>query len=158
MPIQALTIVDPHQFFNLRSASNEVGRHRLETGVSEVTASNDFSGRLSVTTAEGDTIRLFTDLETDFHAGRSYGLGGSEEAAVRVGTESVQYRLQRDFGITIDGELNEQEQSDLRKLLQKISGIFYGFVEGQDYPQVGQEKQYPSYLDCRDRSFLDEAG
>jgi len=131
MPIQALTTVDPHRFFDLRSTSDR-GASRLETGVIGVTVSNDFSGLLSVTTAEGDTIRLSTHLETGFQVDRYDGYGGSRETAVRVGAESVRYRLQREFGITVDGELNEQEQSDLHSLLQKISGIFHGFVEGLD--------------------------
>ncbi len=97
-----------------------------------MTLSNDFSGRLSITTAEGDTIRLAADLETDFRAGRHYAHGGSAEAAASVGAESAQFTLRRDFGITVDGDLNEQELSDLEKLLQKISNIFHGFVEGQD--------------------------
>jgi len=131
MPVQSLAAIDPNQFFNLRSTA-AIGTHRLETGVSGVTLSNDFSGRLSITTAEGDTIRLAADLETDFRAGRYYAHGGSAEAAVSVGAESVQFTLQRDFGITVDGDLNEQEHNDLEKLLQKISNIFHGFVEGQD--------------------------
>ncbi|MDH5348623.1 MAG: hypothetical protein OEW13_12040, partial [Nitrospira sp.] len=61
MPVQSLAGIDPNQFFNLRSPAT-IGTHRLETGVSGVTLSNDFSGRLSVTTAEGDTIRLAADL------------------------------------------------------------------------------------------------
>ncbi|MGE0471869.1 MAG: hypothetical protein AB7L09_26655 [Nitrospira sp.] len=131
MSVQHLAGIDPSQFFNLRSTA-AIGAHRLETGVSAVALSNDFSGRLSVTTAEGDTIRLAADLETDFRAGRYYAHGSSGEAAVSLGAESAQYSLQRDFGITVDGDLNEQELSNLEKLLQKISHIFHGFVEGQD--------------------------
>jgi hypothetical protein len=131
MSVQSLVAIDPNQFFNLRSTA-AMGTHRLETGVSGVTLSNDFSGRLSVTTAEGDTIRLAADLETGFRAGQYFVHGGSEEGVVSVGVESAHYTLQRDFGITVDGDLNEQELSDLEKLLQKISSIFHGFVEGQD--------------------------
>lgn len=138
MPIQALTTIDPNQFFNLRSASNEIGRHRLETGVSGVTLSNDFSGRLSVTTAEGDTITLAANLEVDFRAGRYHVHGGSRQAAVSVGAEYAQYGLQREFSVAVDGDLNEQERSDLRRLLQNISGIFRGFVEGQDEKALAQ--------------------
>ena len=57
MPVQALTPFDPTQFFRLPSAQG-AGIQRLETKVSGVAVSNDFSGRLSVTTAEGDTITL----------------------------------------------------------------------------------------------------
>ena len=67
MPVQALTQVDPTQFFNLPS-TNGTGTQRLDTQVSGVAISNDFSGRLSVTTAEGDTITLSANLESDFRA------------------------------------------------------------------------------------------
>ena len=67
MSAQALTQVDPQQFFTLPS-TNATGSHRLDTKVSGVVVSNDFSGRLSVTTAEGDTITLSTDLKSDFRA------------------------------------------------------------------------------------------
>jgi len=46
MPVQALTQVDPQQFFNLSSA-NGAGTSRLDTKVSGVAVSNDFAGRLS---------------------------------------------------------------------------------------------------------------
>lgn len=131
MSVQSLAGIDPNQFFDLRSTA-AIGAHRLDTGVSAVAVSNDFSGRLSVTTAEGDTIRLVADLETDFRAGLYYAHGGSGDPAVSFGAESAQYSLQRDFGITVDGDLNEQELSDLDKLLQTISNIFHGFIERQD--------------------------
>ncbi len=137
MPIQALTAVDPHRFFDLRSTSDG-GAYRLETGGRGVTVSNDFSGRLSVRTAEGDTITLAATLERDFRAGRYHAHGGSRQAAVSVGAEYAQYGLRQEFSIAIDGDLNEQERSDLLKLLQKISGIFRGFVEGQDEKALAQ--------------------
>jgi len=52
MPVQALTQINPQQFFTLSSA-NGAGTQRLDTKVSGVAVSNDFTGRLSVTTAEG---------------------------------------------------------------------------------------------------------
>ena len=67
MSVQALTQVDPKQFFNPPS-TNGTGTQRLNTQVSGIAVSNDFSGRLSVTTAEGDTITLSADIESDFRA------------------------------------------------------------------------------------------
>ena len=131
MPIQALTTIDPHRFFDLRSTSDN-GVFRLETGITGVTASSEFSGGLIVRTAEGDTITLGADLDTSFHAGRFYAHGGSGQQEVGIGAEYSRYSLQREFGIAVDGDLNEQELSDLHTLVQKISGIFRGFVEGQD--------------------------
>jgi hypothetical protein len=137
MPIQSLTAVDPHRFFDLRSTSDG-GAYRLETGVRGVTVSNEFSGRLSVRTAEGDTITLAANLEADGRAGRYHAHGGLRQAAVSVGAEYGQYGLRQAFSLAIDGDLNEQERSDLRKLLQNISGIFRGFVEGQEETALAQ--------------------
>ncbi|NGZ96124.1 MAG: hypothetical protein CV089_08355 [Nitrospira sp. WS110] len=137
MQTQTLTGIDPHRFFDLRSTSDN-GAFRLETGITGVTASSEFSGRLIVRTAEGDSITLGADLDTSFHAGRFYAHGGSGQQEVGIGAEYSRYSLQREFGIAVDGDLNEQELSDLHTLVQKISGIFHGFVEGQDEQALAQ--------------------
>ena len=137
MSIPALTTFDPHRFFDHRSTSDS-GVSRLETGVRGVTVSNDFSGRLSVRTAEGDRITRTASLEADFLAGRYHAHGRSRQAKVSIGAEYSRYALQQDFGITVEGDLNEQELSDLHKLLQNISDIFRGFVEGQDEKVLAQ--------------------
>ena len=67
MSVHALSHVNPTQFFQL-PYRNSTGNQRLDTQVSGVTISNNFSGRMSVTTAEGDTITLSADLESDFYA------------------------------------------------------------------------------------------
>ena len=105
MPVQALTQVDPNQFFNLLS-TNGTGTQRLDTQVSGVAVSNDFTGRLSVTTAEGDTITLSADLESDFRA--------------------VNYKSH------VEGDLNEQELKDLAKLFRKVANTFKKYLNGQD--------------------------
>jgi hypothetical protein len=137
MPIQALTTVDPHRFFDLRSTSDGVAP-RLETGVRGVTVSNDFFGRLSVRTAEGDTITFAANLEEEFRAGRYHALGGLRQAVASLGTEYAQYGVRHAISLAIDGDLNEQERSDLHKLFQKISGLFHEFVEGRDDTALAQ--------------------
>ena len=137
MQIQALSAIDPHRVFDLRSTSDN-GAFRLQTGIKGVTVSNEFSGRLSVRTEEGDTITLGADLDTSFRAGRFYAHGESGQMEVGIGAEYSRYSLHQDFGITVDGDLNEQELRDLQKLLHKISTIFHGFVEGQDEQALAQ--------------------
>ena len=67
MALQTLTHIDPSRFFQLPK-SDGANIQRLDTQIGGVAASNDFSGRLSVTTAEGDRVTLTADLETDFRA------------------------------------------------------------------------------------------
>jgi hypothetical protein len=131
MSVQALTQVDPTQFFNLPS-TNGTGTQRLDTKVSGVAVSNDFSGRLSVTTAEGDTITLSADLESDFRAvnykSHVEGAGNTVDVEARY----AEYSLKQEFGVTVQGDLNEEEVKDLAKLFRKVADIFQKYLNGQD--------------------------
>jgi len=131
MPVQALTQVDPTQFFNLPS-TNGTGTQRLDTQVSGVAISNDFSGRLSVTTAEGDTITLSANLESDFRAVNYKSHVEGAGTTVDVGATYAEYSLKQEFGVTIEGDLNEQEVKDLAKLFRKVANIFKKYLSGQD--------------------------
>lgn len=131
MSAQALTQVDPQQFFRL-PATNATGVQRLDTKVSGVAVSNDFSGRLSVTTAEGDTITLSADLESDFRAVNYTSHTEGDGQAVDVRAKYAEYSLKQEFGVTVEGDLNEQEVKDLEKLFRKVANIFKQYVSGQD--------------------------
>ncbi|THI85119.1 MAG: hypothetical protein CAF41_012855 [Nitrospira sp. CG24A] len=131
MPVQALTQFDPTQFFRLPSA-HDAGVQRLDTKVSGVAVSNDFSGRLSVTTAEGDTITLSADLESDFHAVNYTSRVEGDERRVDVEATYAEYSLKHEFGVTIEGDLNEEEIQDLEKLFRNVANIFRKYVSGQD--------------------------
>lgn len=131
MSAQALTQVDPQQFFRLPS-TNATGVQRSDTKVSGVAISNDFSGRLSVTTAEGDTITLSADLESDFRAVNYKSQIESDGKLVDVRAKYAEYSLKQEFGVTVEGDLNEQEVKDLEKLFRKVANIFRQYVSGQD--------------------------
>jgi len=131
MSAQALTQVDPQQFFRPPS-TNPTGVQRLDTQVRAVAVSNDFSGRLSVTTAEGDTVTLSAGLESSFRAVnyKSHAEGGGK--TVDVHAKYAEYSLKQEFGVTVDGDLNAQEIKDLEKLFRKVANIFKQYLNGQD--------------------------
>jgi hypothetical protein len=131
MPVQALTSIDPHHFFNLRQLS-DAGGHRLDTRVSGVAVSNDLSGRLAVTTAEGDRITLTADLVTDFRSGSHISQVADDRTTGKVEAKYTHYAVQREFGIAVDGDLNKEELHDLEILFGNIGNIFRGFFRGQD--------------------------
>jgi hypothetical protein len=131
MPVQALTQFDPTQFFRLPSAPG-AGIQRLDTKVSGVAVSNDFSGRLSVTTAEGDTITLSADLESDFRAVNYKSQAESDGKTVGVDATHAEYSLKHEFGVMIEGDLNEEEVKDLTKLFRNVANIFKQYLSGQD--------------------------
>lgn len=131
MPVQALTHVDPTQFFNLPS-TNGTGTQRLDTKVSGVSISNDFSGRVSVKTAEGDTITLSAKLESDFRAVSYKSQVEGAGTTTDVEAKYAEFSLKQEFGVTVEGDLNRQEIKDLAKLFRKVANIFEKYVNGQD--------------------------
>ncbi len=131
MPVQALTQVDPKQFFNL-PATTGVGPQRLDTQVAGVAVSSDLAGRLSVTTDEGDKITLTADLEYDFRSVNYKSRVETDGTTVDVEAKYAEYALKKEFGVTVEGDLNEQELRDLEKLFRKVSNIFRRFFRGQD--------------------------
>ena len=131
MAVQALTQVDPKQFFNLPSTSG-IGTQRLDTQVSGVALSNDLAGRLSVTTAEGDKITLTANLESDFRSVNYTSHAEANGGTVDIEAKYAELSVRQEFGVTVEGDLNEQEVKDLAKLLQKVSNIFKKYFSGQD--------------------------
>ena len=131
MSVQALTQVDPTQFFNLLSA-NGTAPQRLDTKVSGVAISNDFSGRLSVTTADGDKITLSANLESDFRAVSYKSQVQGAGTTTDVEAKYAAYSLKQEFGVTVEGDLNEQEIKDLTKLFRRVANIFEKYLNGQD--------------------------
>jgi hypothetical protein len=129
--IQTLAQFDPKQFFHT-TPSTGAGTQRLDTKVSGVAISNDLEGRLSVTTSEGDKVTLTADLEYDFRAVKYASKVQTDDATVDVTAKHVEASLKREFGVTVEGDLNEQELKDLQKLFRKVSSIFRKFFTGQD--------------------------
>ena len=130
MQVESFVPFDPQRFFQLHAASNTEGS-RVDTRVSRFSLSDDFSGRLSVSTAEGDTITLTADLEADFRIGTYHSRVGADPSVASVGAETTQLAIRRDFGVVVEGDLNEQELHDLGALFQNLSKIFRGFIAGQ---------------------------
>ncbi|MDP1769927.1 MAG: hypothetical protein Q8L74_14140 [Nitrospirota bacterium] len=131
MPVQALTQVDPSQFFNL-APTNTTGNQRLDTKVSGVAVSTDFSGRLSVTTAEGDKITISANLQSNFRAVSYKSHAEGDGKTVDVNAKYAEYSLKQEFGVTVEGDLNEQEVKDLTSLFRKVANIFKKVLSGQD--------------------------
>lgn len=131
MPVQSVSQFDPTQFFRL-PATGATEPQRLHTQVSGVSVSNDLSGRLSVTTAEGDTITFTADIEAQFRSVdyRSHAESNGESVDVRATAAELSFR--KEFGMTVDGDLNEQEVRDLSKLFRKVTNIFKKYFSGQD--------------------------
>ncbi|NOS76859.1 MAG: hypothetical protein HOP35_02830 [Nitrospira sp.] len=131
MPVSALTLFDPSKFFQA-PAADPSHPQRLDTKVSAVSAAADLSGRLSVTTADGDKITLTADFEARYRAVSYQAQAQTENGTAQVSATSIEASLKKQYGVTVEGDLNEQELHDLEKLFRKVSNIFRKYFRGQD--------------------------
>jgi hypothetical protein len=131
MAVSAVSQFDPSKFFQA-PAANATGAQRLDTKVSAISASTDLTGQLSVTTAEGDKVTLTADFEARFQALNYQGQIQTDAGPAQVSAKSIEASLSKQYGVTVEGDLNEQELNDLEKLFRKVSGIFNKYFRGQD--------------------------
>ena len=131
MPISGFPQFDPSTFFQAPAPSAQ-GVQRLDTKVSAISTASDLTGRLSVTTAEGDKITLSADLAARYQAASYQGHAESNGTTVDVRAKSAAFSLSQQYGVTVEGDLNDQEVHDLEGLFRKVSNIFSKFFNGQD--------------------------
>ncbi len=131
MSVQPLTSFDSQRLFSLGSRP-EGGAHRLDTNISGLSIAQEFSGRLNVTTAEGDRITLVADREDTFHAGAVRSFLQTPQGRGTVDAGFAQSAHAHNISLAVSGDLNEAEMTDLGKLFEKVSSIFRGFLQGRD--------------------------
>jgi hypothetical protein len=131
MPVQTLSHIDPKQFFH-RPSTDGAETQRLKTQVSGVAVSNHLSGRLSVTTAEGDRITLTADLAYDFRAIDYSSRVTAGSSTVGLDSTYVESTLKKKFGVTVEGDLSDQELNDIDNIFRKLSNIFRAFFKEKD--------------------------
>jgi hypothetical protein len=113
-------------------SQNGTDVQRLNAQVSELAVSNDVSGRLSIRTAEGDTINFTADLDMDFLAMNFASQSFLGNSSSRVEASSVNFSIHKSIDVTVDGNLNDQELRDLEAVFSKVSHIFRKFLKGED--------------------------
>jgi hypothetical protein len=96
---------------------------------------------LSIVTQEGDYVTISADSEfrLDF---TTYDQTGRMKGYIsRLHSESLSLDGSQEFSISVDGELNEQEIKDIRKVLQSLDKIIKDLLSGKlDQGTTGTEK------------------
>ena len=137
MQTQALTQFDPNRFFQMPPTDPQAGRTDTAQ-VRAIQASTDFSGQVSVVTAEGDKVTFSLDVETDFrYANYQYKAQRDDKSLAVIG-EYAESSISQKLGLTVEGDLNEQEVADLTKLFKNVTNIFNKFFRGQDEQAVAK--------------------
>jgi len=131
MTVPVLSRFNPSSFVRL-PASEGAQPSRIDAKVAAIAVSNEFSGQLTVTTAEGDKVTLTADFEERVRALAYRGHAEQDGTAADVRAQQVDYSLSRTLGLTVEGDLNDEEVEDLTQLFKKVLNIFRKFIGGHD--------------------------
>lgn len=120
MSVRPLTTFNPEQLFNL-GLQPKGGFHRLDTKISGLSIAQEFSGRLNVTTADGDRITLVADRDDRYDAGAVQSVVQPPQGSGTVSAGFAQSARAHHVGIAVSGDLDEAEVTDLEKLFEKVT-------------------------------------
>jgi hypothetical protein len=93
---------------------------------------------VSVVTAEGDTVTFRLDVETDFRDLNYQNKAQFDDKSLEIKGEYAESFISLTRGLTVKGDLNEQEVADLTKLFKNVTSIFRKFFRGQDEQAVAK--------------------
>ena len=137
MQTQSLTQFDPSRFIQLPTTDPQAGR-TINAQVGTIQSSTDFSGKVSVVTAEGDTVTFSLDVETDFRYLNYQYKAQFDDKSLEIKGEYAESSISQTGGLTVEGDLNEQEVADLTELFKNVTSIFRKFFRGQDEQAVAK--------------------
>lgn len=130
MPIQSVPLFDPSQSIALPSEGMRIGRR--STRLAAIMASNNLDGQVSVMTTEGDRVTWNATLVQNFEMFSYRRTARHASVTLDMSAKETQYLLEQKLGMTIEGDLNEQEARDLLRLFENVLNLFRTFVRGQD--------------------------
>ena len=91
--------------------------------LSQVSVQTQTKSGLSIVTAEGDKVTLSTNTAFQGTGVRYNARGVVEGQALTLRANALESELIRQKQITIEGDLNEQEVNDIKKIINQVNGL-----------------------------------
>ncbi|MCP9448487.1 MAG: hypothetical protein NNA21_00285 [Nitrospira sp.] len=130
MPIQPVPFLDLSQ--SLSPSSGGIGIGRRSTQLAAIMASNNLGGQVAVMTTEGDRVTWNATLVQNLEMFSYHRTVRQASVTLDMSAKETQYLLEQKLGMTVEGNLNEQEVHDLLRLFENVLNLFRTFVRGRD--------------------------
>ena len=96
---------------------------------------------VSIVTQEGDYVTISADSEFQLNFSTYDHTGRMKGYTSRLHSETLSLESSQEFSISVDGDLNEQEIKDIRKVLQSLDNIMKDLLSGKpDQGMIRAEK------------------
>jgi archaellum component FlaC len=120
------------EFSNLTRFANlfsQPGGRSSQT-LSKVDVQSQTQTGLSIVTAEGDRVTLSTNASYQGTGVKYNARGVAEGQAISLRSNALEGEISSQKQITIEGDLNEQEIEDIKKLVNQVNGLRQDVITG----------------------------
>lgn len=129
-----------------QSSLPSIGSSLLEQGYSfaglraltEAGAERQSSAELSIVTTEGDRVTLSANSGSLATYERYDSRGRLEDGETTRSGQFREFSSQNEFRITVEGDLNEAELADIRRILEVQGELFSSFLKGEISDEVSE--------------------
>ena len=96
---------------------------------------------INIVTAEGDKVTLSSDYRAAATLATYEHLALSDSGYRKIEAQIQNFKLEQDIAVTVEGDLNPQELTDIKTLLSDLGATFKEFLTsgGQDPPGVDED-------------------
>ena len=97
-----------------------------------LSVSEEQQADFDIVTAEGDTVTLSSDCRAAATLATYEHLALSDSGYRRIEAQMQDFQMERDIGVTVEGDLNPQELADIRSLLSDLGEMFKEFLASEN--------------------------
>ena len=99
------------------------------------------SSSLTLTTAEGDRVTL-SDISRSYQSTQFFGWSDPTSSGMRLASSSSSVEA---MGLTVQGDLNEQELADITRLVGEMTAIASDFFAGDHESAIGKAMDFGGF-------------
>jgi hypothetical protein len=106
-----------------------------------LSVSEEQQAGFDIVTAEGDKVTLSSDYRAAATLATYEHLALSDSGYRHIEAQMLDFQMEQDIAVTVEGELNPQELADIKSLISDLGTMFKEFLAsgGQESPGIDEE-------------------
>lgn len=106
-----------------------------------LSVSEEQQADVDIVTAEGDTVTLSSDYRAAVSLATYEHLARSDSGYRHLEAQMLDFQMEQEIGVTVEGDLNPQELADIKSLLSDLGAMFKEFLAsgGQEPPGINED-------------------
>ena len=109
--------------------------------LNRLSVSEEQQADVDIVTAEGDRVTLSSDYSAAASLATYEHLALSDSGYRHIEAQMLNFQMEQDIAVTVEGDLNPQELADIKSLISDLGTMFKEFLAsgGQESPGIDEE-------------------